>query len=571
MESQSPTGPSAPGMLSWEEALQAHTVSISQPAKKGSLRRATESVRKRMSGIFNASVDSTRSRSLEPDFFASPREVTADARPRSQSHLAASAPRRMSQEEFVKHALTKAKPPKTADIFTPLSDRSEEVLKPVGESRVIFEQLMKIMNTPEGGQEEKAKKKEAGSALWRQYQSSLETKNTIAQLLAASFIECSREQTHAMRDQMIYTHLWFSSTVELLSEFVRFYESANEKRFRIVDFCIHLVEELGIDQIPVTGTWHLMHIAKTAQASNNCVERAAGVQLERLFTKEQGEAENVLKVELVKEDEQVEETATMNYQRLAASILKGGGYKSEELKLFARELCSYASALFKKIEPREFAHKNWTRPQNKQLAPHLMQYVEDFNRIGGFVTGEIVKVESLSARAKMKEFWIDLMDELFEMNDLHTAGAILAGLNHHSLTRLNLTHREMSSHAKKRFEELDNLFSMLLNFRSLRAHVASLGDQPYLPFEPMLLRDLQFADDGNPEVIGGKFNVDKLNLLGDILLRLHRLQKELPDKPLKLTGLIEALSEPLLPDDILDSLSLRWEPSRRPSLTGPDK
>merc|ERR1712154_60339 len=122
---------------------------------------------------------------------------------------------------------------------------------------------------------------------------------------------------------------------------------------------------------------------------------------------------------------------------------------------------------------------------------------------------------------------------------------------------------EKKSRRYKLYLEFKALFASDKNQKALRNELETM-EQPGIPHIGIFLSDLVFIDDGNEDVVDGKINFKKYELLSDRISWLQMFQQS-PFPFRKLPNVQETFvhMKPL-PEDFLYNLSLAVEPRVRP-------
>jgi len=104
---------------------------------------------------------------------------------------------------------------------------------------------------------------------------------------------------------------------------------------------------------------------------------------------------------------------------------------------------------------------------------------------------------------------------------------LLSGLNNSSVRRLKKAWKGVSEKAKEQMVKLEAVMSHESNFRRYRDLLSShlKEAQPTIPYLALVLRDVTFIIDGNPDHLpNGNLNFEKMKLLGSHLLELWKLR-----------------------------------------------
>lgn len=109
-----------------------------------------------------------------------------------------------------------------------------------------------------------------------------------------------------------------------------------------------------------------------------------------------------------------------------------------------------------------------------------------------------------------------LKQECLQLNNFNGLLEIIAGLNSHSVSRLEKTWDETSQKTKKKLAELDKVMSLQHNRINYRQRIAK-ANLPCMPYLGSFLADLTFIEEANPALTESEgaqlVNVERLELL----------------------------------------------------------
>jgi len=156
-----------------------------------------------------------------------------------------------------------------------------------------------------------------------------------------------------------------------------------------------------------------------------------------------------------------------------------------------------------------------------------------------------------------------LLQYLFTLRNYHSVMGVLAGLASSPVSRLKFTQRELPAKTSKILTDIENEMSSASSFRNYRQQL-NKERSACVPFLGVILSDLTFMEDGNPDFTeAGLINWQKRTLLYTVLSQFLDFQSRsfynVPDNPLSksLIGSINALQ---LTSDELYATSLKLEP-----------
>ncbi|CAI2347462.1 unnamed protein product [Caenorhabditis sp. 36 PRJEB53466] len=140
--------------------------------------------------------------------------------------------------------------------------------------------------------------------------------------------------------------------------------------------------------------------------------------------------------------------------------------------------------------------------------------VRRFNEVQHWATTEVLLANEENRVEILKKF-IAVATHAREYRDLLTVFAITLGLSHTSVSRLSFTWSKLSQLTKKVFSEFENLLDPTRNHRMYRVMVSKMAS-PYIPFVPLILKDLMFIHQGNKSFYNGLVNFEKMHMFAKI-------------------------------------------------------
>jgi CRP-like cAMP-binding protein len=174
----------------------------------------------------------------------------------------------------------------------------------------------------------------------------------------------------------------------------------------------------------------------------------------------------------------------------------------------AEQITLIEHQLFRAIEPIELLNQNWNK--HPELSPHVIEYIQWFNKMCQWASTEIIKEDSPESRAVIVAKFIKIADRLAQLNNFNGLMEILASLEGSSIRRLKLTWAELPQADADTLERLAALMKPEKNFKDYRAAIVSSAGKPWIPYLGLHLTDLTFVDDGNTTWIGSNNNLVNL-------------------------------------------------------------
>uniref|UniRef100_A0A8C1J9F4 Rap guanine nucleotide exchange factor 3-like n=1 Tax=Cyprinus carpio TaxID=7962 RepID=A0A8C1J9F4_CYPCA len=126
---------------------------------------------------------------------------------------------------------------------------------------------------------------------------------------------------------------------------------------------------------------------------------------------------------------------------------------------------------------------------------NLERFVRRFNEIQYWVVTELCLCEDLVKRAILLKKFIKMAVVFKEQKNLNSFFAVMFGLSNSAVQRLNKTWEDPSR-----------------NHRAYRLAVAKLSP-PYIPFMPLLLKDMTFIHEGNKNYTDKLVNFEKMRMI----------------------------------------------------------
>ncbi|GMT17708.1 hypothetical protein PFISCL1PPCAC_9005, partial [Pristionchus fissidentatus] len=149
------------------------------------------------------------------------------------------------------------------------------------------------------------------------------------------------------------------------------------------------------------------------------------------------------------------------------------------------------------------------------LPSNLDLLLRRFNEVQYWATTEVL-LTAAPKRAQALRKLIKIAHYSKQQGDLLSLFAIVLGLSNVSVSRLSLTWEKLPSRVKRLFAELESLLDPTRNHRAYRALVAKM-QPPFVPFIPLLLKDLTFIHEGNKTFFNGLVNFEKMHMIANVI------------------------------------------------------
>uniref|UniRef100_A0AAQ4NRD4 Rap guanine nucleotide exchange factor (GEF) 3 n=1 Tax=Gasterosteus aculeatus aculeatus TaxID=481459 RepID=A0AAQ4NRD4_GASAC len=146
------------------------------------------------------------------------------------------------------------------------------------------------------------------------------------------------------------------------------------------------------------------------------------------------------------------------------------------------------------------------------ITANLERFVRRFNEVQYWVVTELCICEDLVKRAILLKKFIKIAAVLKEQKNLNSFFAVMFGLSNSAVHRLYKTWERIPSKIKRIYCAYERLMDPSRNHRAYRLAVAKLSP-PYIPFMPLLLKDMTFINDGNPNYVDKLVNFEKVRMI----------------------------------------------------------
>uniref|UniRef100_A0AAX7TCY3 Rap guanine nucleotide exchange factor (GEF) 3 n=1 Tax=Astatotilapia calliptera TaxID=8154 RepID=A0AAX7TCY3_ASTCA len=143
------------------------------------------------------------------------------------------------------------------------------------------------------------------------------------------------------------------------------------------------------------------------------------------------------------------------------------------------------------------------------ITANLERFVRRFNEVQHWVLTELCLCEDLVKRAMLLKKFIKIASVLKEQKNLNSFFAVMFGLSNSAIQRLYKTWERIPSKTKRIYCSLERLMDPSRNHRAYRLAIAKLSP-PYIPFMPLLLKDMTFIHEGNANYVDKLVNFEKM-------------------------------------------------------------
>ncbi|XP_059899031.1 rap guanine nucleotide exchange factor 3 isoform X1 [Gadus macrocephalus] len=147
---------------------------------------------------------------------------------------------------------------------------------------------------------------------------------------------------------------------------------------------------------------------------------------------------------------------------------------------------------------------------------NLQRFVRRFNEVQYWVVTEVCLCQDLMKRAALLKKFVKIASVLKEQRNLNSFFAVMFGLSNSAVQRLYKAWERIPSKTKRIYCAYERLMDPSRNHRAYRLAVAKLSP-PYIPFMPLLLKDMTFIHEGNKSYKDKLVNFEKMRLIAKTL------------------------------------------------------
>uniref|UniRef100_A0A4W5LTH5 Rap guanine nucleotide exchange factor 3 n=1 Tax=Hucho hucho TaxID=62062 RepID=A0A4W5LTH5_9TELE len=182
-------------------------------------------------------------------------------------------------------------------------------------------------------------------------------------------------------------------------------------------------------------------------------------------------------------------------------------------KEIASQLTNYDWELFTAMHEVELVYYIFGRHKFPgATTANLERFVHRFNEVQYWVVTEVCLCTDLVKRAILLKKFIKIAVVLKEQKNLNSFFAVMFGLSNSAVQRLYKTWERVPSKTKRVYCAYERLMDPSRNHRAYRLAVAKLSP-PYIPFMPLLLKDMTFIHEGNKNYTDKLVNFEKMRLI----------------------------------------------------------
>ncbi|KXS17430.1 hypothetical protein M427DRAFT_30551 [Gonapodya prolifera JEL478] len=138
----------------------------------------------------------------------------------------------------------------------------------------------------------------------------------------------------------------------------------------------------------------------------------------------------------------------------------------------------------------------WDSPaERRQKAPNIVAMTGQFNKLALWVAAEILESTNVKRRMARISHFIAIAKQCVELNDFHSAKAIVSGLQSTPVWRLDKTWSGIARKDKSTFDKMCEMLAPDSNYESLRKELRKAAKQAHIPFLGVWLLDLIYLNE----------------------------------------------------------------------------
>eukprot|EP01129_Flabellula_baltica_P000327 TRINITY_DN10354_c0_g1_i1.p1 TRINITY_DN10354_c0_g1~~TRINITY_DN10354_c0_g1_i1.p1 ORF type:complete len:926 (+),score=194.66 TRINITY_DN10354_c0_g1_i1:62-2839(+) len=191
----------------------------------------------------------------------------------------------------------------------------------------------------------------------------------------------------------------------------------------------------------------------------------------------------------------------------------------------AQQLTLREQQYFREIRLTEFYFTRWSGQWGRfeRQAPNLTTLIQRYNDIGYWIATTILATPNITGkeRADIITYWINVMNELYKINNFNTASQVCSSLNMQIVKGLSKSWANISRSTSDLFDELNLVLSPIVS--AYRKHIETIEpDVPMIPRLDVILRDLTLIEEDYDVNKEGMINIAKMSLISRTLRNFLR-------------------------------------------------
>lgn len=177
----------------------------------------------------------------------------------------------------------------------------------------------------------------------------------------------------------------------------------------------------------------------------------------------------------------------------------------------ARELTLQDFRFYSKIPALEYI----VYLEQPKACPNIEVMTAWFNHVRTWVISEVCRQSSSTrARVEVLRKFIKVARLCRELNNLNGYFAVVSGLSATPVSRLTNTWDKLPNRYSELFKGMEGQLDPTRNMAKYRQLLTQVKeDPPWVPFFPLLMKDVAFMHEGNKSRVDGLVNFEKLRML----------------------------------------------------------
>lgn len=174
-----------------------------------------------------------------------------------------------------------------------------------------------------------------------------------------------------------------------------------------------------------------------------------------------------------------------------------------------------SSILVRAINIRDILYFSQSKKKKLENETSFLKITNNFNKTTHLISTHILSFEQRSKRVRAIELWLDVAEELWNLNNYNVLCMIVGALESNAIYRLTATWSKISKKARQSREMFTKLLNPSSNYSALRAHYTK---DNFIPFMGPLFTQLCYVEERNKlDPCGGRVNFKKMRMLSKLI------------------------------------------------------
>ena len=237
-------------------------------------------------------------------------------------------------------------------------------------------------------------------------------------------------------------------------------------------------------------------------------------------------------------------------------------YDSKDI---ANEFTRISYHIFSRIQPKEFFKGVFTKKNKNVTSPNITEIANRFNQLSFWLIEEILCYDYGNDRGKVIEKFIDIANELNNLNNFNDCMSLVSGLGQMIISCLAKSWKYVSKESNTVLEKLKKIMHFQDNYKNMRIKIDEClrNNKPYLPFLGLYNKRICYLEEYGPYVKDNSLiNVDKIVLVQQVLEQFYKFKYKKYDfvrSTLKEFSIFQCLDPS--PEEELEKLAEFLEPN----------